>query len=149
MERPELDALVEAKFDRYAKRVIRDIKRLPKECRQSGDDSPLRNVWEEWVVQMQGTHSDSYDVYEETIRVTCRGVAEALPREEQGLLWLWTDDYCDWNERKPRGSDDGIPFGVPVLDALENEFFRRVCSAASDVELPERLARYLYPPPDE
>jgi hypothetical protein len=147
MERPELTRLIEAKFARYVERVIKDIKRLPKECKQSGDDSPLRNVWEEWVVQVRGQEFIFYEAYEETIRAICRGVAEALPREEQGLLWLWTDEYYDW--LIVAEDDDEIPYGDPVLDALENEFFRRVYSAAANVELPDRLERYLYPPPDE
>jgi hypothetical protein len=147
MERPELTRLIEAKFARYVGRVIEDIKRLPSSCMLSGDDSPMRDVWEEWVVQVQGIESIYCDAYEETIRAICRGVAEALPREEQGLLWLWTDEYYDWLSEAE--DDDEIPYGDPVLDALENEFFRRVCSAAADVELPDRLERYLHPPPDE
>ena len=145
MERPELDALIEAKFDCYVKRVIRDIKRLPKECMQSGDDSALRNVWEEWVVQVRGQQSVFYEAYEDTIQAICRKVAEKLPQEEQGPLWLWTDGYWNWDEEE-YGTE--IPYGDPVLDALEDEFFGRVCSAADDLELPDRLERYLYPPSD-
>jgi hypothetical protein len=138
--------LIEAKFDRYVKRIIRDIKRLPKECMLSGADSDLRNVWEEWVVQVQGEHSFSYEAYEDTIRAICREVAKKLPQEEQGLLWLWTDGYWNWDEE-----EDGteIPYGDPVLDALEDAFFGRVNGAADDLELPDRLDRYLHPPSDE
>lgn len=132
MDQPQLTAVLEAKFDRYVRRVIREIKQLPKECMQSGDDSDLRNVWEEWVVQVRGQHSVFYQAYVDTILDICREVAEKLPQEEQGLLWLWTDDYWNWDEEE-YGTE--IPYGDPVLDALEDEFFGRVFSAADDLEL--------------
>lgn len=137
MDESDLSSIIEVKFDRYVRRIINRIKRLPKECRLSGDDSPLRNVWEEWISQMQGEHSLAFGVYEETIRLICRGVAESLPREEQGLLWMWTDDYLGWE-----GND--IPYGDPVIEALEDELYRRVCTAACNVELTPRLERYIF-----
>ena len=137
MDESELSPIIEAKFDRYVRRVINRIKRVPKESRLSGDDSPLRNVWEEWIAQMQGEHSFAYDVYEETIRLICRSVAKSLPQEEQGLLWLGSDDSCDWE-------GEGIPCGDPVIDALEEELYRRVCTAACNVELTPRLERYVF-----
>jgi len=60
-------------------------------------------------------------------------------------LWLWTDGY--WNRDEEEYGTE-IPYGDPVLDALEDEFFGRVCSAADDLELPDRLTPYIYPPFD-
>jgi len=137
MDESDLSSIIEAKFDRYARHIINRIKRLPKECRLSGDDSPLKSVWEEWIAQVQGEHFFSFDVYEETIRLICRGVVESLPREEQGLLWMWTDDYWDW-----KGND--IPYGDPVLKSLEDELYRRVCTAACNVELTPRMERFIF-----
>jgi len=129
--------IIDAKFDRYVRRIITRIKRLPKECRVSGDDSPLRNVWEEWIAQMQGEHSFAFDAYEETIRLICRGIAKSLPKEEQGLLWIGTDDYLDWD-------GDDIPYGDLLVDASEEELYKRVCTAACNVELTPRLERYIF-----
>jgi hypothetical protein len=137
MNKSDLYPIIEAKFDRYVRRIINRIKRLPKECRLSGDDFPLRNVWEEWIAQMQGEHSFAFDVYEETIRLICRSIAESLPREEQGLLWMGTDDYLDWE-----GND--LPYGDPVIEALEDELYKRVCTAACNVELTPRLEQYIF-----
>jgi hypothetical protein len=137
LDEPDLLPIIEAKFDVYVKRIINRIKRLPKECCLSGDDSPLWNVWEEWIAQMQREHSFAFDAYEETIRLICRGIAKSLPREEQGLLWIGTDDYLAWEE-------DDIPYGDIVTDALEEELYKRVCTAACNVELTPRLERYIF-----
>ncbi len=145
MERPELTPLIGAKFDRYVRRVIRKIKQLPKECMQSGEDSDLRSVWEEWVVQVRGEESFFYEAYEDILRAICREVAEKLPQEERGLLWLWTEGYWNWDEEE-YGTE--IPYGDPVRNALEDELFSQVCAVADDLELPDRLERYLHPPPD-
>jgi hypothetical protein len=67
---------------------------------------------------------------------TCGVSAQDLPRTQQVLLWSATDEYIDWN-------GEGIQYGEPVLDALENELFSRVCSAACAQRLSRRLSRYL------
>ena len=128
----QLRPLVDAKYARYAKKVIWHIKRLPKECRQSGDDSVLDSVWEEFKYQIQRVESVCFDVYVEEIRSFCRATVEDLPRDEQGLLWLWSDASCEWDVER---EGEKIPYGDPVTEALEDELYSRVCSIADDEEL--------------
>jgi hypothetical protein len=90
------------------------------------------------VVQVQGQESVVYDLYEDMVRGACRTVAGRILREEQGLLWFATDDYVNSEDE-----DDDIPYGDLLLDALEQEFFKRVCTIASDMELPDRLQNYI------
>ena len=141
MDRPQLLELILAKYDRYVQRVVRKIKRLPKNCMQSGDDSPMRNVWEEWVVQVQGQQSIFFEFYESTIMGICREVVEALPKEEQGLLWLWSDGWYDWDEEEDGGE---IPYGDQVVADLELQIYSRLVFHAGSIELPPRLQEYLY-----
>ncbi len=122
--------IVAAMYQRLVETVITDIKSLPDNCRQSGDDSKLKDVWEEFKYEIQREQSILFFAYEDTIqRICARQVAE-LDRERQQLLWLWSDGYYDWNDE-----DDKIPWGEMVTDALAKELYDRVCSVANNEEL--------------
>ncbi|GEM_PF-1945545 len=126
MKREEVANIINSKYQRYTAEVISRIKALSPDCRQSGDDSSLKNVWEEWKAQIQGEESPLFYAYEETIRGLCRSVVEALPQDEQSLLWLLSDGYFD----------DGSPSaGAPMLDAVEDELYNRIWSIGADEDL--------------
>jgi hypothetical protein len=65
------------------------------ECRLSGDDSILKNVWEEFCVQLQGEHSVFWSTYEDTIRIIVEGHVAELPRFEAEAVYLQTDHVFD------------------------------------------------------
>ena len=50
-----LERIVEDLYKRLVGQVIADIKALPENCRQSGDDSGLNDVWEEFKNQLQAS----------------------------------------------------------------------------------------------
>ena len=141
MNNKTLARLLKAKYERCVGQIIWQIKRLPKDAMQSGDDSPLKNVWEEWIVQQQGEHSISYGLYEETFLVICHGVAKKLASEDRELLWWETDVALEWEHDEPPGEDQ-------LLSDLAEELLRRVNEAAANVELCDRLERYICPPRD-
>ena len=138
MNNKTLARLLKAKYERCVGQIIWQIKRLPKDAMQSGDDSPLKNVWEEWIVQQQGEHSVFYDLYEETFLIICRGVAEKLTSEDREMLWWTTDGALDWEDDEPPGTEQ-------QLNELAEELLRRVNEAAANVELCDRLERYICP----
>jgi|SRR3990170_197453 len=91
MKRNQVKAIIEAKYEKYVKEVIKEIKTLGPECRQSGDDSGLKDVWEEFKYQMHHGESILYEVYEEDFRRICGRVLKELPKDEIQILWLLTD----------------------------------------------------------
>jgi hypothetical protein len=63
----------------------------------SGDDSGLKNIWEELCVQVQGEESFYWEAYQETVRTSVLGRLEALGYHDLASLWLQTDNGCDWD----------------------------------------------------
>jgi len=57
--------LAEFLKEKIAKKVVRDLKILPYTL--SGDDSGLKNVWEEICFQIQHEYSFFWDAYDETV----------------------------------------------------------------------------------
>jgi hypothetical protein len=117
--------MVDALYDRLVQQVVAEIKALPDNCRQSGDDSKLKDVWEEFKYQMQRGESVFFEFYEATIRAICARRLAELDRDRQGLLWLWSDGYFDWEDQ-----DGEIPYRGPVDEGLQQELYNRVCSMA-------------------
>ena len=124
--------IIDRKYERYAQAVIEEIKSLGPNCMQSGPDSPWANVWEEWVVQIQGQESAVFSAYEETIRAMCRRLVGSLPEDEQLLLASAPTVSFD--------SDD-VEEGLcePLCDVLEDELYWRICNIAADEELGEEV----------
>jgi hypothetical protein len=64
-----------------------------------GDDSRLRNVWEELCVQLQSEEGFGFAAYEETVRAIIEGCVQELPRYVVTALWLRTRAADDWRDR--------------------------------------------------
>lgn len=120
-------------LDRCEALAIQTIKDFPEEARASGDDSVLDSFWEEFKYQVQREQFVCFDVYEESVRAVCRGVATELPHELRRILWLWTDAYFDAEE------DDNektmIPADNLIEEVLEQELYTRVVGIAETEEL--------------
>jgi hypothetical protein len=96
------DRIVSELADAVCKRIVRQTRMaLTKmtDCRLSGDDSPLKNSWEEICVQCQDENSIFCSAYEDTIRKFVRMFMQKLQRFEIEAVWLQTtalyDDMTD------------------------------------------------------
>lgn len=118
--------IIEAKYEEYCGRIVQMVQALPADCRQSGDDSVLADVWEEFKYQVQRDESAVFGAYEDTITALCQKLIEGLPQHEQDLLWLQSEGYFNWNEQ------DELPVKA---DDVATELYRRVCTRASDEDL--------------
>jgi len=122
--------IVDAMYDAVVKKVIAEIKALPDNCRQSGDDSCLKDVWEEFKYQMQREQSGMFEMYEDVIRDICERELSRLNSEQQRLLWLWSEGYSDtWVEKDEVSIDDFEDQPVAT------ELYDRVCSVAESEDL--------------
>lgn len=102
------------------RKVIAALQRMT-DCTLFGDDSELKNVWDEVCVQVQFEESLFWDVYEETIDAIIQGEVEHLDRHILQALWLQTDRGDDWamdnekEENPPCVIDD-------IVDFIRNEY---------------------------
>lgn len=124
-----LSDITEAKYVECAKEVIAQIKSLGPECRTSGDDSGLENVWEEFKSQVQGEESLFLEAYEETIRSFCEDVVTNLTKTEFKLLWLWSTGYDEWDEE-----NSPPPY---CREDVVNKLYSVVCNIAVKEEVVE------------
>lgn len=125
--------LGEALTHRLVVGCIRDLQRI-KDCLLSGDDSPLRSIWEEICVQQQGALSFFWCAYQETITACVEGRIEGLQPYELDALWLLTRQGEDWDcEREPYPVFQG-----DVVDYIQDEILSRANDWSN-----ERIRRYL------
>jgi hypothetical protein len=114
-------------YQRLVESVIASIKVLPDNCRQSGDDSKLKDVWDEFKYQLQEEQSSFFGFYEDTIRRLCAEAITRQGREWKQLLWLWTEGYTDqWVEQ------DEVSIEDFVTDDIVEEVYNRVCDIAAN-----------------
>lgn len=136
--------IVLAKFadeicNRTLNRVIRYLRSIT--ATLSGDDSPLKNAWEEICAQVQFEQSIYWDVYVETIDLAIEGEMEELKEHELAAIWFQTPDGEEW------GFTDGEDREEPYIDrqAVVAVIRDRVLSEASsytNVRIREYIDRF-------
>src|SRR3982750_3304045 len=87
----------------------------------SGDDSGLRNTWDEICVQIQLERSFAWDVYEETVASLTRTAVEALQSFEREAIWLQTPEADDWSCEDESERDEYPVVNDDVVYYLLNE----------------------------
>ncbi|MGE3109330.1 MAG: hypothetical protein AB7G11_04780 [Phycisphaerales bacterium] len=114
-----LRAIIRAKHERYAARVVRLLRRTPSREWQP-DAYPCRTLWDHWKMEQQEEHSVMHDAIEEMVETTVQRVVDQLPFDEVALLSLDSPDIEDRDE--------------PVADPeyVESELLRKVASLAND-----------------
>ena len=99
-----ISRIADRECQRISRKVVRCLQRMTKGM-QSGDDSGLRNVWDEGCVQVQGEHSVMWDVYLETIRDMITGHLANLDGAVKQAIWLQTNSGMEWD---PDDEDNDI-----------------------------------------
>ena len=114
--------LATATCRRLVRRIVRRLIAMT-EGLQSGDDSPLTNVWDEICVQVQGEHSVMWSTYLMTIRQVCAAELAALPPFELSAIWLQTTTGVEWadSEEGEFGRVTPDPQDQDVVDHVLNE----------------------------
>ncbi len=82
---------------KISSKVIRYFQKM-KEGMQSGEDTPLKNVWDEICVQVQGEESILFSVYLEAARKYIYCEVEKLDECIKKAIWIQTDQYFDWQD---------------------------------------------------
>jgi len=123
----------------------------------SGDDTNLKNTWEEICVQVQGEKSYFWEAYEDAMRGAVLGVMQFLDRGLLQTLWLHTDE--GWDLRCDLGADeaegltaqaDYEPPDIPVDDeAIARHIIAKYLLLFADDYTNSRIEEFLYPGDDD
>lgn len=95
--------------ERISKRVVASLKKAKETL--SGDDSDLKNVWEELCAQVQLDQSYFWDAYDEMVKSLVVPYVEKLKEHELLALWFQTDEGIDWSSPNRIISADDYPDG--------------------------------------
>ena len=89
--------------------VILELQKM-KEAMQSGDDTPLRNVWDEICVQVQDEESVMWDAYLDTIQSLIEYRVEKIDLPTKRIIWFQAKDYNGYydSQEEPVFSEDAI-----------------------------------------
>jgi hypothetical protein len=99
----------------------------------SGDDSMLRNTWEEVCVQVQGEESFYWDTYLNVIDDLLTGFVRELSQQDLLALWSMTEAGGFWLDDVESGEVDGNepPVAIEeIIDYLKTD----LVSKAADFE---------------
>lgn len=121
----------------------RSLRQLKGDSMLSGDDSLLRNVWDEICVQQQGEESFYWSAYQETIDQILLDKVSQLDRASLLALWAQTDDGVDWLDVH-HADDNGLEKVTVDIDTVVTYLSEHLLQEATD-ENNERVQRYLYP----
>lgn len=117
--------------------TINRLEKMGRESMQSGDDSGLRNVWEEICDQVQTQYSVFWAIYEETMEGFLYEYVDALDRRSKLAIWSTTEEGWDWiydHHADPDG-ESSAPFDI---DAVVQKLKGALLAAAADYEFHDR-----------
>lgn len=100
---------------------------------QSGDDTTLKNLWDEICVQAQDQDSVMWDAYSDTIHSLVLEEVAKLDTATKQAIWLQTDAGIDWSvdnedHEIPTNSEDIAQYTLDtfVLAAAGNWTNKRI-----------------------
>lgn len=129
MLKKHVNEIINEKYNFYLLDVRNLLCSLEGDNCLSGDESPLKNVWEEWKFQNQIEESNYYEIYEETIRGVIFERLEKLLYTELKLLWLLTEAYFEFEE------EEGYPNKTRLINDIVDELLPKLNDIASTEEI--------------
>lgn len=121
------DTLLKLK-DAVVIQAIEELKEMKGENLLSGDDSCLKNTWEEICVQVQQEESFFWDAYITTIENVLLSKVSELPQAEKILLWLSTETGFEWqDENENSTTEQNAPqiFDDDIVQDLKSDLLSR------------------------
>jgi hypothetical protein len=117
--------------------AMRELQRGP--ALLSGEDSGLRNAWEEIVVEVRHEHSIDWWAYKETVEGAVRRRFVQLSPPERQAMWLATPRGEGWLFGRDDEADDDLPHD-------DEDVVEHLCSlvySAADEFSNARVEQYL------
>jgi hypothetical protein len=135
-----VSALADEVCRRLTRRLIATLQKL-NNALLSGEDSGLKNTWDEICAQVQFEESYAWDAYDETVRGLAASGVEKLQPHEREAIWLQTTAADDWDcEDESRRR----PYPVSneeIVDYLVDEYVYRDAGNWSNLRIRNYLDR--------
>ena len=110
----------EIECERICRKTIRTLQSMT-EGMQSGDDTPLKNLWDEVCVQIQSGESVMWDAYLHTIESIIFDSVNKLKLPIKQAIWLLTQEGMQWEDGD--GDLKGVPYcEVEITAYILNKF---------------------------
>lgn len=90
------EALARQAIEKLVPRAVRQLQQLQEDHLLSGEDSGLRDVWDEICVQVQYELSPQWSSYRLLIERVILRLMQALPPTSLHALWLETEAGQEW-----------------------------------------------------
>jgi hypothetical protein len=116
--------LAERACQKVARKVIRSLQGIS-EGRQSGHDSPLKDIWDEICVQVQNGEAISWDLYLDMARSVVAEEVNKLPTTTKHAIWLQTEAGMDWQTDEDNFAPGARPSDDVVVDFLLQDYVLR------------------------
>lgn len=128
-----ISSFVRPLIAKLVSQAIRQFQRL--HVTLSGEDSGLKNTWDEICVQIQGEYSFHWDDYEDVVEEHLKAEVRKLNDYERFAIWLQSDQGMFFDE-----SEDGSPEFTDddLVDYLKGEIFQKAGNWSN-----ERIRKYL------
>ena len=121
---------------RISRKTVRTLQKM-RDGMQSGEDSPLQNIWDEICVQVQSEESVMWWAYRDTIEGIIAIEVDLLDLPTKKAIWLQTDGYENWDEED---GEESVPWVAEDITRYILHAF--VLSTAEDWHN-RRIERYL------
>lgn len=123
--------------ERVAEATISHLKKTKKGM-QSGDDSGLKNLWEEICVQVQEEMSVMWDAYEQLMFQELYAELKNTPESIKQAIWLETDEGMDNYSQYESGQPIHYDEAVIALYIASDYLLRKAADFTND-----RIEQYL------
>lgn len=132
--------LAEGVCQRITRRVIRLLQEMT-DIQLLGDDSVLRNVWDEVCAQIQFEESIYWDAYEHTITSLVAGEFDKLTSFEREAVWLRSPQGEDWRWKEEEEREPSPVIDSQAIDHIVREFVYAEAGRWSNPQIRQYLDR--------
>jgi len=116
---------------RISKKIIRALQRLS-DGMQSGDDTPLKNIWDEICVQVQYEESVMWDAYLSTVSQIILPEVEKLDEHTKQAIWLQTNEGMEWEDEVADDEEGRKIAPLSEDDIVKHILYSYILSTAGD-----------------
>lgn len=88
----------------------------------SGDDSGLKNTWDEICVQLQFERSDYWDVYDHTVIQYTKLLPGSLKEHEKFAIWLQSWEGSGWRGEDEPEDEEPLIYDDELATHIANEY---------------------------
>jgi hypothetical protein len=135
-----VQAVAEQVCRRLTRKIISTLQQMNHGL-QSGDDSGLKNTWDEICVQVQFEESCLWDAYHETVcGLTGREIEKLLPHEREAV-WLQTPAGDEWGCEDESDRQSYPVLNDDIVEYVISEHLYREAANWSNLRIREYLDR--------